>query len=85
MALDAAQIGKQNAETEAAMAKERVASLKSEIKQIELTVSVWLNSAYCIIIIAKFILYMSYRIDFIVNYEIYVFCELKWLESDGNG
>lgn len=40
VALDAAEIGKQNAETEAALAKEKVEALKSEIKQVELMVSV---------------------------------------------
>lgn len=40
VALDAAEIGKQNAETEAALAKEKVEVLKSEIKRVELMVSV---------------------------------------------
>jgi len=40
VALDAAEIGKQNAETEAVLAKEKAEILKSEIKRIELTVSV---------------------------------------------
>ncbi|XP_054803148.1 mitotic spindle checkpoint protein MAD1-like isoform X2 [Prosopis cineraria] len=40
VALDAAEIGKQNAETEAALAKEKAESLKSEIKQIELTLAI---------------------------------------------
>ena len=40
VALDAAQIGKQNAESEAVLAKEKAEVLKSEIKQIELMVSV---------------------------------------------
>jgi mitotic spindle assembly checkpoint protein MAD1 len=39
VALDAAEIGKQNAETEAVLAKEKAEVLKSEIKRIELTVS----------------------------------------------
>lgn len=39
VALDAALIGKQNAETEAVLAKERAEVLKSEIKRIELMVS----------------------------------------------
>jgi len=40
VALDAAEIDKQNAETEAVLAKEKAEVLKSEIKRIELTVSV---------------------------------------------
>jgi mitotic spindle assembly checkpoint protein MAD1 len=39
VALDAAEIGKQNAETEAVLAKEKAEVLKSEIKRIELMVS----------------------------------------------
>lgn len=38
VALDAAQIDKQNAETEASLAKEKVEISKSEVKQIELMV-----------------------------------------------
>lgn len=40
VALDAAEIGKQNAETEAVLAKEKAEVLKSEIKRIELTLAV---------------------------------------------
>lgn len=40
VALDATEIGKQNAEAEAALAVEKAEVLKSEIKQIELMVSV---------------------------------------------
>jgi len=40
VALDAAEIGKQNAEAEAALAKDKAEVLKSEIKRIELMVSV---------------------------------------------
>lgn len=40
VALDAAEFKKQNAETEAALSKEKAEVLKSEIKQIELMVSV---------------------------------------------
>lgn len=39
VALDTAQLGKQNAETEAALAKEKAEALKLEIKQTELMVS----------------------------------------------
>lgn len=38
VAFDSAQIDKQNAETEAALAKERAEISKSEVKQIELMV-----------------------------------------------
>jgi mitotic spindle assembly checkpoint protein MAD1 len=40
VALDAAEIGKQNAETETVLAKEKAEVLKSEIKRIESMVSV---------------------------------------------
>ncbi|MED6151017.1 coiled-coil domain-containing protein mad1 [Stylosanthes scabra] len=40
VALDAAEIGKQSAESEAALAKEKAEALKSEIKQIELKLAV---------------------------------------------
>lgn len=40
VALDAAEIGKRNAETDAALAKEKAEVLKSEIKQIELMLAV---------------------------------------------
>ncbi|KAK4270927.1 hypothetical protein QN277_019691 [Acacia crassicarpa] len=40
VALDAAEIGKQNAETEAALAKEKAELLKSEVKQIELMLAI---------------------------------------------
>ena len=40
VALDAAEIGKQNVEAEAALAKDKAEVLKSEIKRIELMVSV---------------------------------------------
>ncbi|KAJ1400411.1 Spindle assembly checkpoint component Mad1 [Sesbania bispinosa] len=40
VALDAAEFGKQNAETEAALAKEKAEVLKSEIKQMELMLAV---------------------------------------------
>lgn len=43
VALDTAEIGKRNAETDAALAKEKAEVLKSEIKRIELMVSVWLE------------------------------------------
>lgn len=39
VALDAAQIGKQNAETEIALAKEQEEVLKSDVKRLELMVS----------------------------------------------
>jgi len=40
VALEAAEMGKQNAEAEAALAKEKSEALISEIKRIELVVSV---------------------------------------------
>jgi mitotic spindle assembly checkpoint protein MAD1 len=40
VALDTAQLGKQNAETEAALAKEMAEALKLEVKEIELMVSI---------------------------------------------
>jgi len=40
VALDTAQLGKQNAETEAALAKEMAKALKLEVKEIELMVSI---------------------------------------------
>lgn len=43
VALDAAQSGKQNAETEAALTKEKAEASKSEAKRIELMVSVRLG------------------------------------------
>jgi mitotic spindle assembly checkpoint protein MAD1 len=43
VALDAAQSGKQNAETEVALAKEKAEVSKSEVKRIELMVSVSLD------------------------------------------
>ena len=42
VALDAAEIGKQNAEAEAELAKDKAEVLKSEIKGIELMVSVYI-------------------------------------------
>lgn len=44
VALDAAQLGKQNAEAEAALAKEKAESLKLEVNRIQLMVSVGLGS-----------------------------------------
>ena len=44
VALDAALSEKQNAETEAALVKEKAAVSKSEVKRIELMVSVWLGN-----------------------------------------
>ena len=38
VALDYAQINKRNAEAEAALAKEKAEALKSEVKQIQMTV-----------------------------------------------
>lgn len=45
VALDAAQLGKQNAETEATLAKEKAEVTKSEVKRIELMVIfiIWAN------------------------------------------
>jgi mitotic spindle assembly checkpoint protein MAD1 len=40
VALDTAQLGKQNAETEAALTKEMAEALKLEVKEIELMVSI---------------------------------------------
>jgi mitotic spindle assembly checkpoint protein MAD1 len=40
VAVDTAQLGKQNAETEAALAKEMAEALKLEVKEIELMVSI---------------------------------------------
>lgn len=51
VALDAAEIGRQNAETEAVLAKEKEEVLKSEIKRVELMVSVSMGGCYCTIII----------------------------------
>jgi len=44
VALDAAEIGKQNAEAEAELAKDKAEVLKSEIKGIELMVSVYITT-----------------------------------------
>jgi mitotic spindle assembly checkpoint protein MAD1 len=48
VALETAQLGKQNAETEAALAKEKAEALKLEVKQIELMVSISLGT--CILL-----------------------------------
>ncbi|KAI5414351.1 mitotic spindle checkpoint protein MAD1 [Lathyrus oleraceus] len=53
VALDAAEIGKQNAETEAVLAKEKAEVLKSEIKQIELTLAVVTEERNKLRILAK--------------------------------
>jgi mitotic spindle assembly checkpoint protein MAD1 len=48
VALETAQLGKQNAEAEAALAKEKAEALKLEVKQIELMVSISLGT--CILL-----------------------------------
>lgn len=46
VSLDAAQIDKQNAETEAALAKEKVDASKSEVNRIELMVGLFIHASH---------------------------------------